>query len=100
MAKDNTVLVTRGSDGKLRQLTSKEEESFVPNDQFFRKLSEEYDEEYLFKKWAMDNFEIDRPASPLWHPVVRQKWAELQATAEELRKEGYPDGKPATGITG
>jgi len=98
MDKDNTVLVMRGEDGKLRQLTSKEEESFVPNDQFFRKLSVE--EEYQFKKWAMDNFVIDQPASPLWHPVVRAKWAELQATAEELRKEGYPGGKPATGITG
>ncbi len=92
------VLVTRGEDGRLREMNPTEKEAFVPSDKFFRRLlPDEIDE---FKAWAHKNFEVDKEASPLWHPVVREEWAMLQAKAEELRKEGYPGGKPATGISG
>lgn len=95
MPKDNEVLVTRGSDGRLRELTPEEKESFVPS-VVFRELDE--DEQKQFREWAHDNFEVDRRPNPLWHPIVREEWALLQEKADQLRKEGYPNGKTATGI--
>jgi hypothetical protein len=61
-------------------------------DKFFRNLLPEEIEE--FRAWAIKNFRVDEPASPLWHPIVREEWDILQQKADQLRKEGYPNGKP------
>lgn len=88
------VLVTRGDDGRLRQLTDEEKRTYVPNlpNQLFRQLNEEEQKE--FRAWAHEHFEVGRVPNPLWHPIVREEWAILQEKAEQLKKEGYPGGKP------
>ena len=47
---------------------------FMP-DNWFRELTP--DEEEQFRQWARENFDPGTPASPLWHPVVRDEWAKL-----------------------
>lgn len=51
-----------------------EQERPVP-DAFFIKLNAEEESEY--RQWARDNFEAGQPASPAWHPVVRDEWSKL-----------------------
>lgn len=41
-----------------------------------------------FRKWADDNYKAFSDISPLWHPEVRQRCGEINATAQRLTKEG------------
>jgi hypothetical protein len=50
------------------------------NDDFFQKL--EPKEEELFRQWARDTFTPNMEVNPLWHPVVREEIAKLQATVK------------------
>lgn len=45
----------------------------------FRDLPEPEEED--FRQWARENFTPGKPASPLWHPVIREEWARLEAAA-------------------
>jgi len=112
MVDEKRVLVMRDPvTGKIRPLTAEELKTFVPANEEARQIAQEQartlpdsffktlnpEEEKQFVDWAHEHFEVDTPPNNLWHPVVRREWAMLQEKAEQLKKEGYPGGKPFTG---
>lgn len=49
-------------------------------DEFFRKLSEK--EAGKFRAWARENYQPGSPVSEVWHPVVREECAKINAEKE------------------
>ena len=46
----------------------------------FRELSDSERQEFV--EWAREQFEPNTEPNQLWHPVVREEWARLQAEYE------------------
>lgn len=51
------------------------------DDQYFRHI--DGPEANAFREWAKDQFQPNVEPNPLWHPIVRATWEQLQAEWEE-----------------
>lgn len=56
-------------------------------DSMFKKLGRKKEAE--FRKWARDNYYIDSPIDPVWHPVVRDECKKINAEARARLQEHY-----------
>jgi len=55
----------------------------------WRDLSPEDVREFI--QWALDNWKPNTLVNPVWHPVIRRTWSQLDASFETSKKQILAD---------
>lgn len=55
----------------------------------WRDLSPEDVREFI--QWALDNWKPNTSVNPVWHPVIRRTWSQLDASFETSKKQILAD---------
>ena len=65
-------------------LQKQEEQTTAPTEEPATSLHRELtaEEEVEFRGWARENYRPGEPIDPMWHPVVKEECAEINASAE------------------